>query len=108
MSWMWVIKRWMSFGESDSDSESEANQKDVELDRSGNEAADTANSGRLLGGATSFTDGYDAEDAVRVFPKTGSVLIFQQRNLVHGGDDVFRGMKYTMRADVMYEQVSNE
>ncbi|KAJ5747961.1 uncharacterized protein N7511_009657 [Penicillium nucicola] len=56
----------------------------------------------LLGGATSFTDGYKARDCVRVFPKTGSVLIFQQRNLMHCGDDVFRGVKYTMRSDVMY------
>lgn len=58
--------------------------------------------GRLLGGATSFTDSYNTKDAVRVFPQTGSVLIFQQRNLLHGGDDVFRGVKYTVRTDVMY------
>lgn len=56
----------------------------------------------LLGGATSFTDSYKATEAVRVFPKTGSVLIFQQRNLLHGGDDVFRGVKYTVRTDIMY------
>ena len=56
----------------------------------------------LLGGATSFTDGFRPKDSVRVFPKTGSVLIFQQRNLMHSGDDVFRGVKYTMRSDVMY------
>lgn len=98
----------VSFGESDSESESETDQKNIESDSSGNEAADTANLGGLLGGATSFSDGYDAKDAVRIFPKAGSVLIFQQRNLVHGGDDVFRGVKYTMRADVMYEQVCNE
>lgn len=41
-------------------------------------------------------------DSVRVFPKTGSLLIFQQRNLMHSGDDVFRGVKYTVRTDVMY------
>ncbi|PLB33751.1 uncharacterized protein BDW47DRAFT_113464 [Aspergillus candidus] len=62
--------------------------------------------GRLLGGATSFTDGFGAEDAVRVFPKAGSVLVFQQRNLFHGGDDVFRGVKYTLRSDVMYKLVN--
>jgi hypothetical protein len=56
----------------------------------------------LLGGATSFMDGFRAKDSVRVFPRTGSVLIFQQRNLMHSGDDVFRGVKYTMRTDVMY------
>lgn len=64
--------------------------------------SDSENGQSLLGGATSFYDGYDADDGVRFFPKTGSVLIFQQRNLIHGGDDVFRGVKYTMRVDVMY------
>jgi hypothetical protein len=59
---------------------------------------------KLLGGATSFTDGFSARDAVRVFPKTGSVLIFQQRNLFHAGDDVFRGVKYTVRTDIMYRK----
>ncbi|KAJ5605012.1 hypothetical protein N7510_010166 [Penicillium lagena] len=58
----------------------------------------------LLGGATSFTDGFMAKDAVRVFPKTGSLLIFQQRNLFHAGDDVFRGVKYTVRTDIMYRK----
>lgn len=56
----------------------------------------------LLGGATSFTAGMKWREAVRIFPKMGSVLIFQQRNLFHGGDDVFRGVKYTLRTDVMY------
>ncbi|KAJ5731093.1 Prolyl 4-hydroxylase alpha subunit [Penicillium malachiteum] len=56
----------------------------------------------LLGGATSFTDDYRASEVVRVFPKTGSLLIFQQRNLMHCGDDVFRGIKYTVRSDLMY------
>lgn len=94
-------KRNASLGESGSESEADADadQDNVQSDRPGNEAD------RLLGGATSFTDGYDADDAVRFFPKTGSVLIFQQRNLIHGGDDVFRGVKYTMRVDVMYEKV---
>ncbi len=56
----------------------------------------------LLGGATSFSDKFSTLEAARVFPKTGSVLIFQQRNLLHSGDDVFRGVKYTMRTDIMY------
>lgn len=60
----------------------------------------------LLGGATSFMDGYNVKDPVRVFPKTGSILIFQQRNLMHSGDDVFRGVKYTVRSDVMYSMLS--
>ncbi|KAJ5935628.1 hypothetical protein N7466_005175 [Penicillium verhagenii] len=63
---------------------------------------------KLLGGATSFTDDYRMRDVVRVFPKTGSLLIFQQRNLMHCGDDVFRGVKYTVRSDVMYTSNSGE
>ncbi|KAJ5108818.1 Prolyl 4-hydroxylase alpha subunit [Penicillium angulare] len=64
--------------------------------------ATDSNKETLLGGATSFTDDYRAKQVVRVFPKTGSILIFQQRNLMHCGDDVFRGVKYTLRSDVMY------
>ncbi|KAJ5090468.1 Prolyl 4-hydroxylase alpha subunit [Penicillium argentinense] len=60
--------------------------------------------GSLLGGATSFIDGLGYKDAVRVFPKTGSILIFSQRNLMHCGDDVFRGVKYTVRSDLMYSK----
>lgn len=61
--------------------------------------------GRLLGGATSFIPRYEEEDKqVRVFPRTGSVLVFQQKNMLHGGDPVFRGVKYTMRTDIMYQQ----
>lgn len=58
----------------------------------------------LLGGATSFMQGMSSRGSVRVFPKTGSVLIFQQRNLFHSGDDVFRGVKYTVRTDVMFSK----
>lgn len=57
---------------------------------------------KLLGGATAFSHGFKTKDAVRVFPKTGSVLVFQQRNLFHSGEDVFRGVKYTVRSDVMF------
>jgi hypothetical protein len=56
----------------------------------------------LLGGATSFMAAMNSKEIVRVFPRTGSVLIFQQRNLFHSGDDVFRGVKYTVRTDIMY------
>ncbi|KKK16005.1 hypothetical protein ARAM_007145 [Aspergillus rambellii] len=63
--------------------------------------------GKLLGGATSFLLPFVKEEEerhVRIFPKVGSVLVFQQRDLLHGGDSVFRGTKYTLRTDVMYEQ----
>ncbi|KAB8239635.1 uncharacterized protein BDW43DRAFT_258737 [Aspergillus alliaceus] len=60
--------------------------------------------GKLLGGATSFIPRYEEKERqLRVFPKTGSVLVFQQNNLLHSGDSVFRGTKYTLRTDIMYE-----
>jgi len=59
----------------------------------------------LLGGTTSFLAG---KKAVRIFPTAGSVLIFQQRDMFHGGDDVFRGVKYTMRTDIMYRKETND
>jgi hypothetical protein len=66
--------------------------------------------GRLLGGATSFLPPRyeEKERHVRVFPKTGSVLVFQQSELLHSGDPVFRGTKFTLRTDVMYELVESE
>ena len=87
---------------------------DIDLTDVGSEEVEVGNEGyhsalesldksdTLLGGATSFADGFTSKDSVRIFPKTGSVLIFQQRNLFHSGDDVFRGVKYTLRTDVMY------
>lgn len=64
-------------------------------------------SGKLLGGATSFHPDFMGSDdgGLRVFPKTGSVLLFQQRDLWHAGDDVYRGVKYTMRTEIMYSKV---
>ncbi|KAE8133921.1 hypothetical protein BDV38DRAFT_257105 [Aspergillus pseudotamarii] len=62
--------------------------------------------GKLLGGATSFLPRYEEKERqLRVFPKTGSVLVFQQNDLLHGGDSVFRGTKYTLRTDIMYQQL---
>lgn len=61
----------------------------------------------LEGGATSFLADYMDPDAggVRVNPKTGSVLIFQQKDMVHEGCEVTKGTKYTLRTDVVYEKV---
>ncbi|RAL16009.1 uncharacterized protein BO97DRAFT_403187 [Aspergillus homomorphus CBS 101889] len=62
-------------------------------------------SGRLLGGATSFLPRFEEKERhLRVFPRTGSVLVFQQNDLLHGGDPVLRGVKYTMRTDIMYRR----
>jgi hypothetical protein len=57
----------------------------------------------LKGGATTFWDSY-LEDRLDVQPKMGSILIFQQRNLMHAGDDVVSGTKITMRTELMYEK----
>ncbi|KAJ5373847.1 Prolyl 4-hydroxylase alpha subunit [Penicillium concentricum] len=81
----------------------EIGSEEVQVDQSCTTAAESLeNSEALLGGATSFMAGISSKEFVRIFPKTGSVLIFQQRDLVHCGDDVFRGVKYTLRTDVMY------
>ncbi|KAF2450745.1 oxidoreductase domain-containing protein [Karstenula rhodostoma CBS 690.94] len=56
---------------------------------------------QLKGGATTFYD-YSLKQKIEVVPKSGRVLMFQHRNLLHSGDDVKSGIKYTMRTDVMY------
>lgn len=60
---------------------------------------------KLFGGTTSFIASYgDPERAVRVFPKTGRVLVFQHRNLWHSGDTVYEGTKYAVRAEVLFSK----
>lgn len=56
----------------------------------------------LEGGATSFHS-RDMRFNLDVDPKAGRVLIFQQKGLLHSGADVTKGIKYTMRSDIMYE-----
>lgn len=59
----------------------------------------------LVGGATSFLSYKDEDARVDVDPLCGRVLIFQQNNLLHSGDDVLAGTKYTMRTELMFELV---
>ncbi|RYO80310.1 hypothetical protein DL766_003221 [Monosporascus sp. MC13-8B] len=68
----------------------------------GNRGEDT-----VEGGATRFAVDFADPNAgkVDVNPKAGSVLIFQQRDMYHEGAGVNKGVKYTMRADVMYKKV---
>lgn len=64
----------------------------------------------LKGGATRFF-GEDQPGDVKEYdvnPSPGSCLIFQHHDLVHSGEDVLEGTKYTMRTDVMYHQVREE
>jgi hypothetical protein len=60
----------------------------------------------LEGGATSFlVDDMDLDGGnVDVNPKAGSVLVFQQENMLHEGAIVTKGVKYTVRTDVLYEK----
>src|ERR1700712_530437 len=57
----------------------------------------------LEGGATTFWS-MDMKRRLDVQPKAGSILIFQQRFLVHSGDDVVKGTKLTMRTELMYKE----
>ncbi|CAI7662472.1 unnamed protein product [Penicillium glandicola] len=86
------------------EAESEVEPENTHLtDQSCTSAVESSRkTGALLGGSTSFMAEINSRELLRIFPKTGSILIFQQRNMLHGGDDVFRGVKYTLRTDVMY------
>ena len=61
----------------------------------------------LGGGATTF-HAYNMVGRIDVVPKAGRVLLFQHRDLLHSGDDVVKGTKYTMRTDLMYTLESSE
>ncbi|KAI9162966.1 hypothetical protein HJFPF1_04561 [Paramyrothecium foliicola] len=61
----------------------------------------------LVGGATAFLS-RDRTRRLDVDPKAGSVLVFQHKNLVHEGAAVGRGVKYTMRTDILYEWVPDQ
>ncbi|KAM7186073.1 hypothetical protein V8F20_011544 [Naviculisporaceae sp. PSN 640] len=58
----------------------------------------------LVGGATSFLS-RDCKRKVDVDPKAGRVLIFQHHGLNHSGDEVKKGIKYTVRSDIIYEMI---
>jgi hypothetical protein len=66
-----------------------------------------ASGGDLKGGATTFHS-RDRTRRLDVDPKMGRVLIFQHAHLVHSGDEVQEGIKYTMRSDLMYERIMDE
>lgn len=63
---------------------------------------DKANPDLLRGGATTFWSSA-GKRRLDVDPKAGRVLIFQHRMLLHSGDEVTQGTKFTIRSDVMYE-----
>jgi hypothetical protein len=45
---------------------------------------------------------------VDVVPKCGRVLMFQHRGLIHSGDDIVSGVKFTMRTDLMFAKEESE
>lgn len=57
----------------------------------------------IQGGATTFHSHDDITRRLDVSPKAGRVLIFQHRGLLHSGDEVLEGVKYTMRTDLLFE-----
>ncbi|KAI1505771.1 oxidoreductase domain-containing protein [Biscogniauxia marginata] len=63
--------------------------------------------GKVEGGATRFAVDFQDPLAAKldVDPKAGSVVIFQQRDLYHEGVEVTKGVKYTIRTDVIYSKV---
>jgi len=58
----------------------------------------------LSGGATRFWSP-DMNHFWDVDPKIGRVLVFQQRGMLHSGEEVRRGIKYTLRCDFMFKEV---
>ncbi|PFH47529.1 hypothetical protein AMATHDRAFT_151851 [Amanita thiersii Skay4041] len=55
----------------------------------------------LEGGATRLWSG-DMKRWMDVEPRVGRVLIFQQRGVLHSGEEVKKGYKYALRTDLLY------
>jgi len=63
----------------------------------------------LVGGATRFfAPGWRDERKYDVNPATGACLVFQHRGIIHSGEEVTQGTKYTVRTDIMFEKVVAE
>ncbi|KAH8154147.1 uncharacterized protein LAJ45_01915 [Morchella importuna] len=75
-----------------------------------NSSGDTE--GGVKGGSTRFlpynylSQSLDRDsECLDIEPKVGRVLIFQHQGLIHSGEPVTAGTKYTMRTDIMYERM---
>lgn len=68
---------------------------------------DRRDGSKLVGGATRFFS-RRGDKHFDFSPSMGSCIVFQHRSLVHSGEDVIQGTKYTMRTDVMYRKVDKE
>ena len=69
-----------------------------------NDSEKYSSESKLKGGATTFHS-MSMWKSVDVDPKAGRVLLFQQRGLLHSGEEVLNGTKVTMRTEIMYERV---
>ncbi|KXX77683.1 Prolyl 3-hydroxylase 2 [Madurella mycetomatis] len=69
--------------------------------------AEAGKDATLVGGATTFFSS-DEKRRLDINPKAGRVLIFQHHKLLHSGDDVKAGVKYTMRTDILYNLIKDE
>ncbi|KAJ3046340.1 hypothetical protein HK097_000955 [Rhizophlyctis rosea] len=71
--------------------------------------APPSSSDEIIGGATRFWGkGLNMESWMDIEPRVGRVLVFQQLGMMHEGREVTGGLKYTMRADLMYETIRDE
>ncbi|KAF8630213.1 hypothetical protein AX17_005469 [Amanita inopinata Kibby_2008] len=57
--------------------------------------------GRIVGGATRIWS-RDMKRYVDIEPRIGRVLVFQQRGVLHTGEEVKKGVKYAMRSDLLF------
>lgn len=74
-----------------------------------NSTSSISDFGSLQGGATRFLAPNRIESRsgyLDVKADQGRVLIFQHSQLLHSGEKVSSGVKYTMRTDVMYKMVA--
>merc|ERR1712018_812677 len=61
--------------------------------------------GGFLGGNTTFMSDRPDEKNVGVVPRTGSILVFQH-NILHEGSLLEGGIKYTIRTDIMFDNLT--
>lgn len=42
-------------------------------------------------------------DFIDIVPRQGRALIFEQRGIMHSGEPINEGIKYTIRTDLLYK-----
>ncbi|KAK4229676.1 hypothetical protein QBC38DRAFT_471922 [Podospora fimiseda] len=69
--------------------------------------AEVGDEAELVGGATTIFSN-DEKRRLDVNPKAGRVLIFQHNGVLHSGDDVKQGVKFSVRTDIIYRQLKED